>query len=98
MQPRRRVKDISLTIAGMNWYFSILRRSWIRVAGRLEAEGLVERVRGTGMRVKAGSVAGGVKVRQAQLRPLVEPLITRGRQLGLTNEQIISVIKEAIRE
>ena len=65
---------------------------------RLEADGLVERVRGTGMRVKAGSVAGSVKVRQAQLRPLAEPLITRGRQLGLTNEQIISVIKEAIRE
>ena len=65
---------------------------------RLEAEGLVERVRGTGMRVKAGSVAGSVKVRQTQLRPLAEPLITRGRQLGLTNEQIVSVIKDALRD
>jgi len=64
---------------------------------RLEADGFVERVRGTGMRVKAGSVAGSVKVRQAQLSPLAEPLITRGRQLGLTNEQIVSVIKEALR-
>lgn len=65
---------------------------------RLEAEGVVERVRGTGMRVRPASVAGSVAKRKAQLRPVVEPVVTRGRQLGLTSEQILSVVEAMLRE
>ena len=66
---------------------------------RLEVEGLLERDRGTGMRVR-GQVEhlGSVSERQATLRDLVDPVVTRGLQLGLTDEQIISVVKTVLKE
>ncbi|MEI8378600.1 MAG: GntR family transcriptional regulator [Planctomycetota bacterium] len=66
---------------------------------RLEAEGLLERDRGTGMRVR-GQVEnlGSVTDRQAELRDLVDHVVTRGLQLGLTDEQIISVVKAVLKE
>ncbi len=66
---------------------------------RLEAEGLLERDRGTGMRVR-GQVEhlGSVTNRQAELRDLVDHVATRGLQLGLTDEQIISVVKTVLKE
>jgi len=62
----------------------------------LEAEGIVERVRGTGMRVvelKPTTVAQ----RQAELRPSVEDLVTRARQLNLTDEQLQSLLKAVLK-
>jgi len=62
----------------------------------LEAEGIVERVRGTGMRVvelKPTTVAQ----RQAELRPSVEDLVTRARQLNLTDEQLQSLMKAVLK-
>ncbi len=66
---------------------------------RLEAEGVLERDRGTGMRVR-GQVEhlGSVTERQAELRDLVDHVVTRGLQLGLTDEQIISVVKTVLKE
>lgn len=66
---------------------------------RLEAEGVLERDRGTGMRVR-GQVEhlGSVTDRQAELRDLVDHVVTRGLQLGLTDEQIISVVKTVLKE
>ena len=46
--------------------------------GRLEAEGVLERVRGTGMRVMADVAGGSVKERKSELKPLVDPMVTRG--------------------
>jgi GntR family transcriptional regulator len=66
--------------------------------GRLEAEGVLERVRGTGMRVMADVAGGSVKDRKAELKPLVDPMVTRGQQLGLTNDQIVDVVKSVLRE
>ena len=65
---------------------------------RLEAEGYIERVRGTGMRVLAQRKAGSVSDRQEDLRELVEPMITRGLQLGLSETQIISVVRDTLKE
>ena len=65
---------------------------------RLEAQGLLERVRGTGMRVKSSPASGSVKERKAGLKPLVDPMVTRGQQLGLTDEQILDVVKAVLRE
>ena len=66
---------------------------------RLEAEGVLERDRGTGMRVR-GQVEhlGSVTERQAELRDLVDHVVSRGLQLGLTDEQIISVVKTVLKE
>jgi GntR family transcriptional regulator len=65
---------------------------------RLEAEGLVERVRGTGMRVLSPTVVGNVTQRKAELKPYAEALVTHGRQLGLTAEQIQAVVQALLKE
>jgi GntR family transcriptional regulator len=65
---------------------------------RLEAEGVVERVRGTGMRVNASAVIGTVAERKAKLKPFAETLVTHGRQLGLSPEQIQAVVQSLLKE
>lgn len=65
---------------------------------RLEAEGMVERVRGTGMRVLSPTVLGNVTQRKAELKPYAEALVTHGRQLGLTAEQIQAVVQALLKE
>ena len=66
---------------------------------RLEAEGVLERDRGTGMRVRAiTSVSASVADRQHELRELVDHVVTRGLQLGLANEQILAVVKMVLKE
>lgn len=65
---------------------------------RLEAEGLLERVRGTGMRVREGAPRGTIDDRQEELAPFVEALVTRAQQLGLSESQILSVIRTALKE
>ena len=65
---------------------------------RLEAEGLLERVRGRGMRVKSQPASGTVAQRKEELRPLADAMITRGQQLGLTPEQILAAVKAALKE
>ena len=65
---------------------------------RLEAEGLLERVRGTGMRLSMTPASGTVAERKQQLRELADPMVNRGLQLGLIQSQIISVVKESIEE
>jgi GntR family transcriptional regulator len=65
---------------------------------RLEVEGAVERVRGTGMRVKAPTVVGTLANRKAELKTFAEALVTRGRQLGLTPDQIQAVVKSLLKE
>lgn len=67
---------------------------------RLEAEGVLDRVRGRGMIVAAheGAAAATVKQRQQELRPLVEQAVHRGLQLKLTDRQIKSVVDSVLRE
>lgn len=65
---------------------------------RLEAEGLLERERGTGMRVAPPASGGTVRERKLDLTPLADPLVTRGQQLGLTDEQILDVVRSVLRE
>jgi GntR family transcriptional regulator len=63
---------------------------------RLEAEGVLERDRGVGMRVKAASPSGTVAQRQAELRPLAEQLVARGWQLQLTDEQVLQLVQRVL--
>lgn len=65
---------------------------------KLEAEKVVERVRGTGMRVTGLSVEGTVAQRKAKLLPSARGLVTEGQQLGLTPTQMVAVVQEALRE
>ena len=64
---------------------------------QLEADGVVERVRGKGMRVcETASVSAAA--RKAALRPVADELASRARQLDLTVEQTLAVVKASLRE
>ncbi len=63
---------------------------------QLEADGVVERVRGTGMRV-CETASESLAARKAALRPEAETLARRASQLDLTAAQAVSVVKAAIR-
>lgn len=65
---------------------------------KLEAEGVLERDRGVGMRVKATAATGSVDDRQRELVPFAEQLVTRGWQLQLSNEQVLDVVHEALKK
>ncbi len=65
---------------------------------RLEVEGVVERDRGLGMRVTNSVPQESAADRKAELREHVEVMITRARQLGLTDDQIQAVVKSVLKE
>jgi GntR family transcriptional regulator len=64
---------------------------------RLEADGVLERVRGTGMRVRA-TTAITLADRQEELRPLVDAMVARALQLELSEAQILSAVRSALKE
>jgi GntR family transcriptional regulator len=65
---------------------------------RLEVEGVLERDRGTGMRVRERTATARVADRQKELREIAEHVVTRGLQLGLTDEQILAVVKMILQD
>jgi GntR family transcriptional regulator len=65
---------------------------------RLEAVGVLERQRGTGMRVRATAPSGSVAERQKELAPLVDAMVMRATQLNLTQPQILAAIRTALKE
>ena len=65
---------------------------------KLEAEDIVGRVRGKGMQVQKSTHSGNSKVRMQELKPMMEQAIVRGRQLGLSDERIQSVVNKLLRE
>ena len=65
---------------------------------RLEAEGVIERVRGRGMRVLPPNARGSLADRRRELRPLVEQAVIRARQLQLDDGQIMEIVESALKE
>jgi GntR family transcriptional regulator len=65
---------------------------------RLEVEGLVDRVRGQGMRVRAPAVTGRLAERKTVFADQMRPVLHRAQQLGLTPEQIQSVLDALVAE
>ncbi len=63
---------------------------------RLEAEGYLVRDRGVGMRV-AGEAAGSAAARLEELAPLSHELVARGRQLSLTDQQILGSVRSELK-
>ena len=64
----------------------------------LEREGVVERVRGQGMRVNPKSSRGTIKERQNELRPLLEQVATQAYQLALTRAQVLAALEPLLKE
>ena len=65
---------------------------------RLEAEGVIERVRGTGMRVRPPDARRSLADRRDEVRPLVEQAVIRARQLGMDDAQISELIQSILKE
>ena len=63
---------------------------------RLETEGVVERVRGQGMRVLEPNRGGSLDERSQEFRDLAAPAIHRAVQLGLDEQQIHQTIDEIL--
>ena len=64
----------------------------------LERDGVVERMRGQGMRVNHTSPKGTVRERQNELRPLLEQAAAKAYQLGLTREQVLALLDPVLKE
>jgi GntR family transcriptional regulator len=65
---------------------------------RLEADGIVERVRGQGMKILKPTSSGTLKQRQKQFHQLAGQAIHRARQLGLTDDQIQHTLDNLLNE
>lgn len=65
---------------------------------QLEGEGVVERIRGQGMRVAAGGVNGSLAERKQQVHELLAPAIHRARLLGLSDKQLRSLIESFLKD
>ena len=64
---------------------------------RLELDGVTERVRGRGMRIREPKVSTSLADRKSEFQQQVEPAIHRGRQLGLSDDQIQAVVNKILR-
>lgn len=59
---------------------------------KLEADGVVERVRGQGMRVLDSFAGGTLRQRRQEFRELVAPALHRARQLGLSEAEMRTIL------
>ncbi|BBO36404.1 GntR family transcriptional regulator [Lacipirellula parvula] len=65
---------------------------------RLELEGVVERVRGQGMRILEPGTLGPFSERQQEFCNLAAPAIHRAIQLGLTEQQIRETLDQLLED
>src|SRR5688500_4585573 len=65
---------------------------------RLETDGVVERVRGQGMRVLEASANGSLRQRRQEFRELAAPALHRAVQLGLSEAEIRTVLDNLLAE
>ena len=72
---------------------------------RLEADGVLERERGLGMRVPetasrdaAAAPKASVAERQQELRPIADELATRAWQLKLTDAQTLDAVRQVLKD
>lgn len=65
---------------------------------KLEASGVVERVRGKGMRVMEGRSVASLTERKKEITELLRPQLLQAIHLGLTDEQIQSLVQRILRE
>ncbi len=63
---------------------------------KLESEGVAQRVRGRGMQISTALTKGTLSKRKSEFQNQIEPALHRGRQLGLNDEQILSIIKKLL--
>ena len=65
---------------------------------QLETDGVVERVRGQGMRVVDARPSGALRDRRRDLLPVARELVTRAYQLGLDRDDVLAVLDPLLEE
>jgi len=63
---------------------------------RLEADGVLQRIRGQAMRVLQPTSKATFSQRQERFSRLIGPAIHQGKQLGLNDEQLIEIVQSVI--
>ena len=63
----------------------------------LEREGVLERVRGKGMRVAGEQQQSSVRQKQQSLKPLLKQVADQAQQLDLTKNQVISALSPLLK-
>ena len=64
----------------------------------LEREGVLEMVRGQGMRLKPPSVSGTLRDRREELRPLLEQVAATAYQLSLSPREVMKLLEPLLEE
>ncbi len=64
----------------------------------LERDGLVELVRGQGMRVKPPSPSASGKARRQVLLPLLQQVAATARQLSLSPQEVLALLEPLLKE
>lgn len=64
----------------------------------LERDGVLLRQRGVGMRIAEQTQTLTLSQRKAELKPLAMAYLSRGRQLGMTDTQLMEMIQNQIKE
>jgi GntR family transcriptional regulator len=85
------VRDLG---AALEVNFMTISKAW----SRLEAEGVVEHVRGVGMLVSAPRVTGVHHEHRAAVRLLADQAVIRGLQVGMGREELLGILKLSIEE
>ena len=95
---RLRPGDLVPSVRQLGEALSVNMMTVSKAYAKLEAEGVLERDRGVGMRVKAMSSNASVEERLRELTPLADQLVTRGWQLQLSDEQVVDVVQAALKK
>ena len=64
----------------------------------LEREGVVENVRGQGMRLKAPGHNGAIRERRAALKPLLEHVVATAYQLSLSPNDVLRLLEPMLED
>lgn len=64
---------------------------------KLEAEDVVERIRGKGMRVVDCQPTSSLTARKKEVTELLEPHLNQAQQLGLSDDQIQAIVQRILK-
>ena len=63
---------------------------------KLEADGVLERVRGRGMKI-AAPTKQSLAERKKRVEQLLKPAVLQSVHLGLTDEQVLAIVKRLLK-
>ena len=90
--------DLLPSVRQMSSELSVASMTISKAYSQMEAAGQLERVRGLGMKILLPEITESLANRKGKLRQIAEQMAVSGFQLGLTQDQIVSVLKSVLKE